>query len=213
MFFHINLLLKAGSGSMPPALLPQIDIPSRRHEEGGQRSPVFLALHPTPEAAGRVSRLAWYLRDSHGLRSRPLEQRCFHVSLFGFGDLARLPREAFAAIHAAVESIGMPPFLVAFDRAMSFSGRKESPLVLLGGDGVAGLTMLQHELAAALRRTGFARRKPPKFTPHLTLLYDECRVREQAVEDISWTVRHIALVRSLYGQSRHLALARWQLRP
>jgi 2'-5' RNA ligase len=105
----------------------------------------------------------------------------------------------------------MPPFLVAFDRAMSFDSGEKNALVLRGDEGLSGLMMLQHDLVTALQEAGVVRRKGLQFTPHITLLYDKCRVREQAVEEIRWTVREIVLVQSLYGQSRHIPLARWPL--
>jgi 2'-5' RNA ligase len=176
------------------------------------RDTVFFALYPDPDTAGSIARLAWYLRDKHGLKGWPLGAGRFHISLHGLGDYTRLPDDAIAAIGDAAKAVTMPPFRVGFDRAMSFRGDRKRPLVLLGDDGVAGLTIFQHELVAALRKIGFARRREPAYNPHVTLLYDECPIPEQAVEEIGWTVREFVLVRSLRGQSRHLPLARWPLR-
>lgn len=173
---------------------------------------IFCALYPDPHTARRLARLAWHLRDKHKLNGRPLADRRFHVSLCGIGDYARSPSDAVTAIGDALARISMPRFVVAFDRAMSFIGGHKRPLVLIGGDGVAGLMMLQRELAAALDRTGSRRRKQPPYNPHITLLYDEHRIADQPVEVISWTVREVVLVCSLHGQGRHIPLARWPLR-
>ncbi len=196
---------------------PQGSFPDERWRERPGNAPrrpdaVFFALYPDQDTARRLGRLAWYLRDKHRLKGRPLLARCFHISLQRVGDHTQITQDAVALIGDAVSTITMRPFAVAFDRAMSFIGPANRPLVLLGDDGVAGLTMLQRELVAALRKIGFARRNQPQYNPHLTLLYDNCPVPDQAVEEIGWTVRELVLVRSLYGRSRHLPLARWPLR-
>jgi 2'-5' RNA ligase len=51
-----------------------------------------------------------------------------------------------------------------------------------------------------------------KFTPHVTLLYDDRMVPEQAVEPISWRVREFVLTHSLLGKTQHVELGRWPLR-
>jgi RNA 2',3'-cyclic 3'-phosphodiesterase len=174
-------------------------------------NPVFFALYPDPDTAGRLGRLAWDLCGKHKLNGRPRPDRCFHVSLHGIGDYAELPRDAVAAIGEAVSAVTMPPFAVAFDRVTNFGRGRKQALVLVGDDGVTGLRMFQRELVMALRKIGFARRKEPPYNPHVTLLYDEGEIADQAVEEIRWTVREFVLVRSLHGQGRHLPLARWPL--
>jgi len=141
----------------------------------------------------------------------PIGQARFHVTLHAIGEYAELPPEAIAEIGEAVSAIEMPPFLNTFNCAMSFRHPERRPLVLRGDDGVTGLMMLQNQLVTALRRVGFARPNEPEFTPYLTLLRDKRLVREQAVEEISWMVHEMVLVRSLYGLSCHVPLARWKL--
>ena len=173
---------------------------------------VFFALYPDPHTARRLDRLAWYLRHRHRLNGRPLADRRLHVSLYNIGDYVRLTSEAAAAIGAAMATITMPPFLVAFNQAKSFNGGHKQPIVLVGEDGVAGLILFQRELVAALGKTGIGRCKPRPYNPHVTLLYDERRIPDQPVEAISWVVREVVLVCSLQGQGRHIPLARWPLR-
>jgi RNA 2',3'-cyclic 3'-phosphodiesterase len=174
-------------------------------------NPVFFAVYPDPHAARRLDRLAWYLRGKHKLKGRPRPDRCLHVSLYGIGDYADLPRDAVGAIGEAVSTVTMPPFAVAFDHVTSFGRARKRPVVLVGDDGMAGLRMFQHELATALRKIGFVRRKEQPYHPHITLLYDESEIAYQVVEEIRWTVREFVLARSLYGEARHLSLARWPL--
>jgi 2'-5' RNA ligase len=106
----------------------------------------------------------------------------------------------------------MPLFDVAFDRTVSFSGRSgNQPFVLRGGDGVAGLMVLRERLGGALQKVGLWRWVKPQYEPHVTLLYDDRCVAEQAVDAVSWRVREFVLVHSLRGQRRYAALGRWPL--
>jgi RNA 2',3'-cyclic 3'-phosphodiesterase len=50
----------------------------------------------------------------------------------------------------------------------------------------------------------------PQYEPHVTLLYDDRCVAEQAVDTVRWTVREFVLVHSLHGQGRYVFLGRWK---
>jgi 2'-5' RNA ligase len=85
--------------------------------------------------------------------------------------------------------------------------------VLRSDDGVSGLIALRDRLiAATIDIPGSIPAARREFNPHLTLLYDERDIREEPVEEISWLVTEFALVRSLFGQGRHIVLGRWPLR-
>jgi 2'-5' RNA ligase len=106
----------------------------------------------------------------------------------------------------------MPRFRVSFDWVASFRSKDKHPLVLRGDDGVSGLILLREKLVAAtVDIQGVLSSAKNGFTPHLTLLYDEQEVREEAVEEICWTVNEFVLIRSIYGQSEHRVLKRWPL--
>ena len=81
--------------------------------------------------------------------------------------------------------------------------------MLRSHDGATGVTALQHALGTALAKAGLAARPS---APHLTLLYDACRVDEQAIDPVGWTVREFVLVHSLLGQTTYIPLGRWPLR-
>jgi 2'-5' RNA ligase len=83
---------------------------------------------------------------------------------------------------------------------------------LCGSDGVAALTRFREILGVAMVRAGFKRRISHD-TPHLTLLYSDRLVAEQAIESIAWTVSEFTLVRSLIGLHRYEPLGRWSLLP
>jgi len=96
----------------------------------------------------------------------------------------------------------------------SFRNRPRSrPLVLRGGgDGVAAVTAFQKTLGKAMESAGLGKRVEKRFTPHVTLLYDDRALREQATARVGWTVREFALVHSLLGKTQHNLLGRWPLR-
>jgi RNA 2',3'-cyclic 3'-phosphodiesterase len=171
---------------------------------------VFVAIFPDAEAAARIARLARSLRDRHGLTGRPVAAGRLHISLHHVAD--HLPRN-MAAANDAASSVAMPPFRIALDHAKSLgrSGRGR-PLVLCGGDGVAGLARFQHMVGAAMEAAGLGRWSGPSWLPHLTLLYADRAIEQAAIEPISWVVREFVLVHSLVGRNRYIPLARWPLR-
>ena len=59
-----------------------------------------------------------------------------------------------------------------------------------------------------MKKTGLARWTKPRYAPHVTLLYDDRRGAEQAVETIYWTADEFVLVHSLLGRTRHIPLNR-----
>ena len=107
----------------------------------------------------------------------------------------------------------MTPFKVEFDRVVSFSGNHgQRALVLTSdGDGVAGFMRLQEALKHALMKAGLRLPQQSSSSPHLTMMYDENRTCDFAIEPIGWTVSRFTLVDSLIGQSRHVHLGQWFL--
>ena len=174
---------------------------------------IFFAVQPPPFTASSISRLALYMRDKHRLIGKPLRPDCFHASLLFAGYHGRLLPQTLSAIRHAAATIAMPRFRVGFDWVASFRARHNRPLVLGGDDGVSGLISLRDRLVAAtVDIPGSVPASRREFTPHLTLLYDGRNVREEPVEEIGWPVTEFVLIRSLFGQSRHVVLGRWPLR-
>ena len=170
---------------------------------------LFFALFPDAAAAARIGGLTRRLRDAHALSAAPHAADRLHVSLHGIGEYPAFPKEIAAGAIAAAASVALPPFEIAFDRALSFSGKPgRLPLVLRSHDGFAGVMALQQALGAALAKAGLAARPS---TPHLTLLYDVRRVEEQPIDPVGWTVRDFVLVHSLLGQTRYIPLGKWPL--
>jgi 2'-5' RNA ligase len=174
---------------------------------------LFFAIFPAVDAATCMMRLAQRQRDEHRLKCKPLDADRFHITLHHLGDYDGLPRGIVAAARDAAASVAMPPFGITFDRVVSFRGRPGNrPFVLCGSDGVAALMAFQQSLGMAMGKAGLGHKAEWHFTPHATLLYDDCLVTEQVVETIGWTVHEFVLVHSLLGRGLHVPLARWPLR-
>jgi RNA 2',3'-cyclic 3'-phosphodiesterase len=179
---------------------------------------LFFAIFPDDAAARRTAQLARHLKSKYRLQGEPLRTKRFHVSLYHLGDYFGFPEDVAARAIDATSAITMPPFEIAFDRVMDFSGRyadierqDRHPFVLLARDGVPELMGLRQALATVTRKAGLRWNGRTHFTPHMTLLYDERRGSEETVETIRWTVREFVLIHSLLGQTQYALLGRWPI--
>jgi 2'-5' RNA ligase len=173
----------------------------------------FLGTFLAPEAAAQASQLAHRLRNELGLKGTPVALDRLHSTLFHLGDYDGTPGHILEAAKAAAAALSSYAFPATFDRVASFDTRSNNrPLVLLGGEGVAGLVVFQRALGTELTRAGLARFVKAPFTPHVTLLYDGRLVPERRIEPIGWAVRELVLVHSLLGKTQHIPLGRWPLR-
>ena len=185
-------------------------------DHGAKTDRLFYAIYPDADTAALLAKRAQDLRDEWGLTGAPLATARFHITLHHLGDFAELPQDLIVKAVEAAESLVAAPFDVVFDRAVSFGTRPgaNSPFVLRGGDGLAGLVAFQGALGIAMMKTGrrLGERVETNFTPHVTLLYDGRLIAERAVAPIGWTAREFVLVRSLLGKTRHIVIGRWPLR-
>jgi 2'-5' RNA ligase len=173
---------------------------------------IFFAALPDPgakaEMARRVGRICGDRVMANGFDAARL-----HVSLCFLATGANLSSPIEQRARDAASTVRMRPFTAAFNCIARFSkGDGKRPLVLLGDDGVAGLTALQRSLGLAMRHAGLGHREQSGYTPHVTLLYGTFPIEEQAIEPIRWTVRDFVLVQSHRGEGRHSHLGRWTLR-
>lgn len=173
---------------------------------------LFFAIRPDAPAMASIEWLVKSLGDQHALSGRPLGRARYHVTLHHIGDFAGLPQSIIEAASAAAGRTIGSRFELTFDRVASFSTRaRNKPLVLLGGRGLEALKDFQSALGRAMVDTGLGRSVEPRYTPHLTLLYDQRTLDEQHVDPIAWTAVEFLLIRSLIGRSQHDVLARWPL--
>jgi hypothetical protein len=137
---------------MSPSLIPDVIPHSRQsvlwsgiadtsaapaEEVPGWQDAVFFCLHPPPEIAERVRRIAANLRERYGLSCPLIRARCLHISLLGFGHHGALSQAAIAALRATAASVTMPSFRVSLSLARSFRGNPNLPFVLTGDEGVS----------------------------------------------------------------------------
>ena len=187
------------------------DLFAERNDGDKPPGEVFFVINPDVDGAVATRAVERGLSIGHGLTGKPFTPERLHVTLLSIGHYPELRKEFVDTACVAAAAAAVRPFEVVFDRAISFpTGRPTRPLALIGGDGVIGVEMLQQRLFAEMKRVGLRVRKLGQ-RPHMTLLYDRCSVAEQPVEPVRWTVREFVLVHSLYGQSRHVPLARWPL--
>lgn len=177
---------------------------------------LFFAVFPDANTAGAISKLAQQLCAETRVRSKPLPAARLHVTLLHLGNFAGgLPPIKVEAAMRAAASINMAPFTVEFDAVASFATKpRPGPLVLTGNEGVAGLHALRDALGHALQHAGFGDRAGSTvapYTPHVTLAYGMPWAAARPVESACWNVREFALMHSLLGRTRHVALARWPL--
>lgn len=173
---------------------------------------LFFAVFPDAASAGRIEAIAQRLRSDLGLRGRCIARERLHLTLQHLGDHAGLPDGLVDAAHRAADALVATPFDLAFDKVGSFRGRPGNrPLVLRGEAGIAGIVDLQQRLGACLRTSGLGHCVAPRFTPHVTLLYDDAIVPERPVPPVSWRVDEIRLVHSLLGRTEHRILGGWRL--
>ena len=171
----------------------------------------LLFMHrPDMGKAEAMVGLTELLKRGYALTGRPFPPDRLHSTLQNLGDYTDLSPEMVAAARRAAATVTMPPFEVAFDRVMTFSGGPGNrPLVLRGGDGIVPL---QRAIGEAMAKAGLGAFVNRTFTPHITLLRGDGVIEEQVVETFCWTVREFVLVNSLVGQGKYIELGRWPLR-
>jgi len=173
---------------------------------------LYFAILPDTDIASASFDLANDLRTQYGFSAKPRRSDLSHVSLYQIGSYSGLPEEAAFAAMQAASTVRGPSFQVEFDRAVSFGGGDNRPLVLWNKEGNAELKALYREIDDAMQLTGFARHHGRTFEPHMTLLYRGHLVPEIMLErPVTWTVRDFVLVNSLQGKARHEHLCYWLL--
>jgi RNA 2',3'-cyclic 3'-phosphodiesterase len=184
-------------------------LPSESPDISQATDRLFLAIFPNANARGQMVQLAQKWSADHGLRGRPQPVDRLHLTLHHLGDYSGLPTEVVRTAETACSAVAatMPSFEVELDHIKSFSGKYRRPLVILDNGNNAALFKLQRHLGVALGVRGANLR----FTPHITLLYDEQSLAAKPIEPLRWTVKDFVLIHSLLGKSRYIELGRWTL--
>jgi 2'-5' RNA ligase len=181
---------------------------------GKQTDRLFYAIFPDADAAARIEQIASRLRAEKGLRGKPLQTDRLHMTINHLGDYWGLPPSILEPALEAGAKVEAAPFEITLDRVESFRNRpRNRPLVLRGDrDGISAVVAFQKLLGKAMEAAGLMRQVERRFTRHVTLLYDDRGLMEQAAgEAVSWTAREFVLVHSLLGKTQHKLLGRWPL--
>jgi 2'-5' RNA ligase len=178
------------------------------------RYSVFFAIFPDHHTAQQIIELGNTLLQIHGLHGRLRPLNHLHVSLFSLGNFSDVPE-------TLVETVGLIckpftaaalPFEIKFNRALSFRGKPgNNPLVLIDAQENNGVRHLYKLLTAEFSKYVRSTSSTTNFMPHLTLLYDKHELTPQPVEQVSWIVKEIVLVRSEVGATKYQWLGRWAL--
>jgi 2'-5' RNA ligase len=192
---------------------PKLRSAASRRLPQSQPDRLFFAIRPSETDAQRIEELTQDLRRRYGLSGPSIGIARFHISLYSVFSGGGEPVAPIIATAGSVASrIAIPSFAFRFDRVASFRGGAEKwPVVLYGGDSVDAVAALQEAVRAAMHDVGLACLPQRRAAPHLTLLYDQKTLAEEAVEAIGFPVREFVLIRSLQGRARHVQLARFPL--
>lgn len=169
---------------------------------------LFFAAIPPPEIHGQMAS-AW---QSLGTDAR-FRHDTLHLSLYGIAEMDVLDPTLVQRASQAATRVRTAPFTLCFDRLMTFNGGPEKPPLVVATDGTSNkLKEIAAELHAACRAMGVASSRFPKVNPHVTLAYGPGFPDTRHLnKPIVWNISEIALIDSLYGQSRHLSLGQWPL--
>jgi 2'-5' RNA ligase len=167
---------------------------------------LFFAVLPPPALRVQIDSLRHTIARARRMRGHVIATERLHNTLLP----VPASHQAIARAKAAAATLRAPSFPVRFEWTQSFAHHGHKPFVLSGGDGLAPLRAFQGELRDTMIRAGFP--VPSGFTPHITLLWaDRCVDEEAPIAPLEWTVRDFTLIASPQGHSRHIHLAHWCL--
>ncbi|MEH0164704.1 2'-5' RNA ligase family protein [Paucibacter sp. JuS9] len=173
---------------------------------------LFFALRPDAATVAAVSRRLDGLRKELGLKGRPLLAEHLHISLHHVGDFESFPADLVHRLLEAAQAVHAPAVPICLDALLSFgrTNRRNNPLALLAGEPLEPLRAFHRSLGVHLQSAGITGLQG-RFTPHLTLLYDDALIELRAIEPLRWTATEFMLIDRLIGQTRQVVLGRWPL--
>jgi len=173
---------------------------------------LFFAVVPDAGALAAAGRVVADLRAAKTIGGRWTAPAKYHVTAYFLGD-HREPDAPVAAATAAAARIAAAPFVIEFDRVVTFRGRYQVPCVLrCTQDSDRVLTDLWQQLDRALSRHGVDGDHERRYVPHLTIAYaDRMLERPIAIDPIRSPVGEFVLVDSVVGRDVHEVIGRWRL--
>lgn len=167
---------------------------------------LFFAVMPDPDTAARIAALANHWQSEAGIKAKPRPTGHLHITLNVLGAAFYLPPPVISRACAVAATLSALPFDVTFDRLAHF-GRH---WVLTSSTGIEALIDFRQRLAGLLKQA-YLQAGNARFTPHLTLLYDNRKFATREIEPIKWSVREFVLIDSLQGETHYDFKARFPL--
>lgn len=173
---------------------------------------VFLAIFPDPLTAQCIAKFANTVCQKHGLHGSVRPASHLHVSVPVLNLEMAVPEKVVDQVCETVTSVTRR-FEINFDQVKSFRGSPENrPLVLANDNSVDNGVMRFHgSLCAEFAKYASPTYSIPKFTPHVTVLYDKQELAPEPIETMFWTVKEIVLVLSEVGATKYHRLRSWVL--
>ncbi len=137
----------------------------------------------------------------------------FHCTMLRLGEWAAWSEDRLAHLMAALDGFAFDPFFVLFDRIESGNGRH---VALKARHRLREPGEFHRALRDHLAAAGIAAPGRNGFNLHLSLAYRGPHTggplaKKTPVAPIGWWVDGFELVHSVWGDSRHDVLGRWQL--
>ena len=171
---------------------------------------VYFAFKPGPHTGDELVAAGNHLRARHRLTGR-VSPALLHMTICPIGQIPGLTEACITSACKIAGRVTAKPFEIVLDRVRTYANRQQkAPLVILGSGRVPAVELFRRCLIADLRRGGFIipQRQPDL---HVTLFYDRGKVAEEPIDPIRWAICDFTLVRSVYGEGRHVELGRWSL--
>jgi|GEM_PF-2519147 len=166
---------------------------------------IFFAAVPPEEIKDEIA-AAWQIAGT----SDRFRRRTLHMSILDVMNTKTVDESLLFSLQNNIANLSLNQFTVVFDRIMAFGG---GAIVLGTADASTEANTLAADLQRQLVRNGIKPKGSVKVTPHVTMAYGarfpETRMLRAPVH---WTVTDLVLIDSLFGQGRHVPLARWPLR-
>jgi 2'-5' RNA ligase len=164
---------------------------------------LFFAIRPPRE----ITEVIGQVRDSLDDRATPVTDDRLHVTLLSLPEYDAVPDGMVDQLIEMAAGIEAPRFRIVLDRLVCGA----HSALLAPSEPVEGLRLFRERLGFTMIRSGFGLRLGRRFSPHVTLLYNNWRMFDETIDPISWQVEDFVLIHSHVGATKHVELGRWTL--
>ena len=163
---------------------------------------LFFALRPPVSVAAEIDRL----RQAHRLPGPWLSRERLHVPVLSLGKHPVLPLRLIDHVSELLSEETLPGCHVAFDQLVN--GRRS--ISVNSSRSLHDIERLQARLASCLTSAQVPS-EHSRSGPHITLGYNATAKPVRTIKPLKWTASELVLIDSLWGEGKHLTMARWQL--